>query len=106
MEIGTGWVPVVPVLLHLKGYEVHSYDKSRHVTDETLRATVSGVADRLEDVSALLKVADAKKKLDSFTWTYHAPGDAASTGLGKAKLIYSYNVLEHIPEAALVNIIK
>ena len=106
VEIGTGWVPVVPVLLHLKGYEVHSYDKSRHVTDEMLQATVSGVEDRLEDVSAILAVADAKKRLDNFTWTYHAPGDAASTGLEKASLIYSYNVLEHIPEHSLINIIK
>ena len=52
VELGTGWHPAVPILMHLLGAaEVQSVDHVDHTSDEKIHATVQGLAERIVDGS-------------------------------------------------------
>lgn len=118
MEVGTGWFPTLPLCFYLAGARAcHTFDRNRHLSGkETLRmarrlkyhlqavgeaaarplaetqaayAALQPAMDR-GDADALLRVAGV---------TYHAPGDASSTGLpaDSVDVAFSNSVLEHIP---------
>jgi len=81
VEIGTGWCPTIPLGLTSKGIHVHTFDRTRHVTVDTLAASQAAVGGDWGMVH------------------YHAPGDATATGLpdGSVDLHFSIAVLEHVP---------
>jgi hypothetical protein len=110
MEIGTGWNGIGILLFALEGAaEIHSFDHVAHLRLPVMRQLLKVIAsderyrsraERLLEAQTLpdlLKLANAH---------YHAPADAASTGLPDRSidLVYSYGVLEHIPPAALERI--
>ncbi|SRR5579871_1715839 len=122
MEIGTGWFPTLPMCYYLAGArECQTFDLNRHLNaGETLRmarrlqkhlpaiAQLSGDASReaLADVEAryaalapALAANDAADLLRRAGIIYHAPGDAAATGLPDSSLdmVFSNSVLEHVP---------
>lgn len=93
MEIGTGWIPVAPMCMVKRGAaRVVTFDLHRH-----LRPDLSKRAMRL---IGLPKFPD---EID-----YHAPADAANTGLPDASVdvAYSSNVLEHIPHDVVTRIVR
>ena len=55
VEIGTGWVPVLPVTLALMGAQCKTFDVVRHLEKERVIKTIAGISDHLE---ALSKTAD------------------------------------------------
>ena len=63
VEIGTGWCPTIPLGLTARGISVHTYDHFPYVTEETIAASRAAVGGDWDMVH------------------YHAPGDAAATGL-------------------------
>ena len=115
MEIGTGWLPVLPLCFALAGARrIHTFDLRRHMRsgavaevlrhlgrhldalaqasqqpEPEVRARHAWLSEALDDASILARAGIA----------YHAPADATATGLaeGEVALVFSNSVLEHVP---------
>jgi len=120
VEIGTGWRPFLPFLLHLVGAKrIISFDINRwlsrayafethlalahHLDAIALRLGIQPglVHDRYDRVNRLAH--DLPSLLKAFCLEYRCPGDARQTGLPDASIdfVCSSNVLEHIPPNVL-----
>jgi SAM-dependent methyltransferase len=89
VEVGTGWCPTIPLALTRRGIRVHTYDQTRFVTAKAITKAQVITGGNWEVV------------------TYHAPGDAAITGLcdESIDLHFSFSVFEHIPVDVLSRIL-
>ena len=127
MEVGTGWLPVLPLCFALCGArEVHSYDLNRHLSQAAvpgvlrrlglhLKAlsqacgqTEAEVRERHEWLSAAAVIvgqehAAGVRILELAGIQYHAPADATCTGLPdqSVSLVFSNSVLEHVGASVL-----
>jgi hypothetical protein len=121
MEVGTGRRIEMPLAFYLCGArEVHTFDLHRYLRPELVEASVAAMAaHRAElldlfspvspraDVEARLDRLSAAPNLETILRTanvrYHAPADAAKTGLpdGSIDFQFSYTVFEHIPGPVL-----
>ncbi len=116
LEIGTGWVPIVPTLYFLAGARsILLTDIERLLDAGTIRAalaTVAAEAERVGDVlglapdtirSRLAAVAgdEVPQLLAQLRMDYRVPFDGASLQANSLDLAVSRVVLEHIPPAAL-----
>lgn len=122
VEIGTGWVPVVPAGLHLLGAkEIHSFDLSRHLQDDLVQTLARQLPDCVADLSkrtghpasGLLTRARYLQNapddlLGLIRLHYHAPYDFTSSGLEdeSVDIVYSNLVLEHVTPEALGGILR
>ena len=124
VEIGTGWVPVVQMGLHLLGAaSIESFDLSRHLRPEpTMRAArllgdcVPDLARRsgadaraLESRVAALRAAPSfESLLETMHFHYHAPADFSQSRIPAQSIdiVYSNLVLEHVTPEALRQILK
>jgi hypothetical protein len=123
MEVGTGWLPVLPLCFALGGAKrVHTFDLNRHLK----RSAVPGVLKRLgSHLGALAQAsgqseADVRERhallssagegrdagmriLELAGIDYRAPADATRTGLAdqSVSLVYSNSVLEHVGTSVL-----
>jgi Methyltransferase domain len=123
MEVGTGWLPVLPLCFALGGARrVHTFDLNRHLK----RSAVPGVLRRLgSHLGALAQAsgqseADVRERhallsaagegrdggtriLELAGIDYRAPADATRTGLAdqSVSLVYSNSVLEHVGSTVL-----
>ena len=120
VEIGTGWSPVLPLFFWLLGYdECFTFDISRHLkgslVTETIRqllnitAHPNGILDQI-NISSIksdrillfqeLVNENPHKILRNCDLLYYAPKDPSSTNLTNESvdLVFSNEVLEHIPE--------
>jgi SAM-dependent methyltransferase len=123
MEIGTGWRPFVPFILHLIGAQrIITFDINPWLTKayafetcKVLQEHLLAISHRLHVDPQLLqhryRVATGKGKdllslLNGFGVDYRYPGDAQATGLPDNSIDYvcSSNVLEHIPPTVLARI--
>ncbi len=125
VEVGTGHRMNVPIALWLNGaerictYDLNPYLGATLVLEdvEYMRAHEKKIFDVFGDVAErpvfqrrwrqLMEMTlDANNFASAFNVEYHGPGDAATTGLvsGSVDLHVSFTVLEHIPPAALANI--
>jgi hypothetical protein len=111
MEIGTGWVPLIPVFFWLCGSRsCHTYDIDRLLSEDiALRALRSAVdflsekgweevySERLEALKSALG-GGLEQVLELCNIQYHAPADAAKTSLesGSVDVVFTNNVLEHV----------
>ncbi|MCC6719720.1 MAG: class I SAM-dependent methyltransferase [Acetobacteraceae bacterium] len=105
LEIGTGWMPIIPMLFHVAG--------ARHTTltdIETLMddATVAGaralVARHATEVAAALDMPEAEiaRRLDApWPHRYLSPWDIARHPRDSADIVVSRAVFEHIPPEVL-----
>jgi hypothetical protein len=129
LEIGTGWHPVLPVLLSLSGAErvvgtdLNPWLNLRSLT-ETLRA-MSGIADRIA-ADLELPAAECRHRLEQLAARCEAPGASTDEVLAEAGLsyeapldatrtgyadhgfdyIFSSNVLEHVPPPVIEGIFR
>lgn len=124
LEIGSGWHPVLPVCYALAGVaRVHTYDLTRHLDE---RYSLRMIAELRKHLPAIAKASRrplaeveaeharlcAATSLDELLRhariEYHAPADASSTGLPGASvdMVFSNNVLEHIPGDVLLAIMR
>ncbi len=117
VEIGSGWVPMLPLVFRMAGArEVITIDQERLMDRHTFRYAASFVRDELALVASRagreLPLFDTKLlqcrpdgRLEDLCRdagiTYLAPGDFMDMGTGIADLIVSRTVLEHVPEDAL-----
>jgi SAM-dependent methyltransferase len=121
VEIGTGWVPIIPLLFWLHGQEeCHTYDVTQLLSPQLVveaakqlvalydaagEATRGGQGEEQfrARLRALRELACASASgydvLKGCNIHYHAPVDAASTALPNESvdLVYSNTVLEHVP---------
>ena len=125
MEVGTGWLPVLPLCFALAGARrVHAFDLNRHLK----RSAVPGVLQRLgghlgalaeacgqseaevRERHVLLSAVSQGQSSEAGTRIleragieYRAPADATRTGLpdGSVSLVYSNSVLEHVGATVL-----
>lgn len=127
MEVGTGWLPVLPLSFALCGARgVHSFDLSRHLNQSAVPGVLRRLGTHLKALSeaagqteaevterhrCLTSAANAAANLldagaavlDLAGIKYHAPADATRTGLPSRSLglVFSNSVLEHVSAAAL-----
>jgi Methyltransferase domain len=113
VEIGTGWNGAGIVALALEGAgEIHSFDQTRHLRFPIMRRLIETVVQRQPEyegsAAKLLQTKDLDGLLRGARARYNAPGDATATGLPdrSVDLVFSYNVLEHIPPKALDGIVR
>ena len=127
VEVGTGHIPVVPIGFYLAGAEsTVTVDINRRIDWALTRDTLEWIAANREKLQKLYagdvtqsatfgqrfdvlvaSKAQPKRFLEKAGIEYLAPKDAAKTGLpaGSVHCHYSMTVLEHIPEAALCDIL-
>ncbi|MBI3776336.1 MAG: methyltransferase domain-containing protein [Gammaproteobacteria bacterium] len=122
VEIGTGWVPIVPIGLYLLGAEsIDTYDLYRHVQkDMTLRCIQqyqscldelhrrSGVSREYiqSRYETLAQITDIDTLFKTCGIRYHAPHDFSKSSLATRSIdiLYSNLVLEHVSIQALDDI--
>ncbi len=119
VEVGTGWLPVMPLCFALAGVgRCITIDLNRHLQLRQVPAVLARLGEHLDAMAqacgqpvaslrqrwqALATIEDGATLLQAAGIEYHAPGDAAATGLGAASvdLVFSNSVLEHVPAAVL-----
>lgn len=124
VEVGTGWFPVLPLCFAFAGARTcHTFDVARHLNTrltsraiarlrvhlpriaDTTGVSIEQVQGRYEHVSGSPDVSTA---LDRAGVRYHAPADAAHSGLGNGSVdaVFSNSVLEHIPSRGIAAILR
>ena len=124
VEIGTGWLPVLPMCFALVGVRrCHSFDLNRHLSPGNLLRAVRMIEPHLD---AIAQAAELDPRVIRRRWTdlseqrsveallarsglsYRAPADATRTGLPDASvaLVISNSVLEHVPAGVLVALMR
>lgn len=124
VEIGTGWVAYMPILLYLYGARrCYTYDHIPHLQFNMITRFLKIIGKNLKKISALsniplkelehrLKNIDGENNLEEFLRVagikYKAPSNAGDTGLadGSVDLVLSYAVLAHVPRKALTCLLK
>jgi len=127
LEIGTGWVPLVPLSCWLMGAgKTITIDSNPYVKAELIRESLRCIHEnspdivrlfgdflvrsRLDDLLAFTREGGFRLRgfLDLCRIDYVAPGDAAVTGLPAESVDYhtSYTVLEHIEPGTLTRILE
>lgn len=119
-EIGTGWMPVVPILLGLAGARsIYTCDHLRHVRHKEFVGVVRALAAKLDGIAEWLPldVDSARRTLDAMQATgsvdgalalvrvrYDAPADATRLPLAdrSVDVHYSYSVVENMPVPVLL----
>jgi hypothetical protein len=119
LEIGTGWVPVLPLALYMMGASrVITFDLNRHLNPLLTMYATSMMRDCLPEIERRTgrDTAIMKARLDLLLSSgnmgelfhragieYHAPADAGNTGLEpeSVDIAYSNLVLEHVTPSAL-----
>jgi hypothetical protein len=125
VEIGTGWHPVLPLLLYVIGARrVITLDLNPWLTRTTLRVAVDGIEqqasriagefevpveliqERISVAKQVTRLADVipVRALAACNIEYRMPCDASATGLSANSVDYiiSANVLEHVPKEVMV----
>ena len=124
VEIGTGWVAYMSILLYLYGARCcYTYDHIPHLQFNMVTRFLKIIGKNLKRISVLsnipleelehrLKNIAGKNNLEEFLRAagikYKAPSDAGGTGLadGSVDLVLSYAVLAHVPRQALAGLLK
>lgn len=125
IEIGTGWAPILPILLGLSGVRTRTFDVNQFLVPENIRTTLRVLKEHSESVAEELglSVVDVVSKIDSalesasdasvdtllapFDVVYTAPTDATSLPLDDHSVdLYMTNlVFYHIPREMLPEVL-
>ena len=115
VEIGTGWLPIIPLCYSLAGAQnITTFDLTRHLngrlTFQVLRMlnsllpTIAEAGGRsLTEVEStfahLMEAVTTEELFLRACIDYHAPADAAASGLsdGSVDVVFSNSVMEHVP---------
>jgi SAM-dependent methyltransferase len=123
VEVGTGWLPVIPLLCAgLGAKKIHTYDHVAHVRTSLVKDVLRQLKEKARIDSELQGIFtdpviesaendgpdDPWSLLHLFHVDYKAPADASKTGMEAetADIFFSNKVLEHIPEQAIVSICR
>ena len=118
LEIGSGWYPVIPLMMHVAGAKlIHLTDVEPWLDRQTLLDAVNFLLDRKSDLAARLGVESTliersltvagegslASMLQQLGMTYSAPFHPERSSL-KVDAIVSHTVLEHIPRDILASL--
>ncbi len=124
LEVGTGWYPTLPLCYFLAGAgSCRTFDIHRHLRERwtfrmlrRLETHLPAIAESalmpLADVQAAWSVLLSAESLDTLLQRarilYHAPANAANTGLPDASVdvVFSNSVLEHVSPDSIAAIMK
>lgn len=123
VEVGTGWCPVLPLCFALAGARTcHTFDVERHLDTQLTRRAIARLGVHLHHIADAAGVgveevrrryesvstAGAANALDRAGIRYHAPADAARTGLprGSVDAAFSNSVLEHVPAGDIAAVLR
>jgi SAM-dependent methyltransferase len=122
VEVGTGWVPVIPIGLSLLGAKrILSYDLTAHLLRDVAMQSLAQMPECLPAVaeisgapldvltarlSRLCAAKDFDTLADRMGFEYFAPADMATSTATDVDLVYSNLVFEHVTPAALMSIIE
>lgn len=110
LEIGTGWIPTIPYLLHAVGAgEVIMTDVEKLLDDSTHRTASSFVAANVERISRYLDMPVETLQTNlrrPFNSLYMHPFDRDRVSPASVDLVYSRTVLEHIAPPILETILR
>ncbi|MHB8624063.1 MAG: hypothetical protein ACYC9J_13875 [Sulfuricaulis sp.] len=122
VEVGTGWVPIVPIGLYLIGARsIDTYDLFRHMQMDITLQSVWQYKDCLEDLhqrtgisldyiqsryESIQHVTQIDNLFEICGIRYHAPCNFVQSGLDTASvnIFYTNLVLEHLPSSILEEI--
>lgn len=124
LEIGTGWLPVLPLGFALAGVgRCHTMDLKRHMRPEAATLALRMLEPHLGEIAAAAgqppdrvadrwrawtRLPDGVAVLEAAGVRYHAPADATASGLPdrSCALVFSNSVLEHVPAPALPGLMR
>ena len=108
LEVGTGWLPVMPLCFVLAGVsEVTTIDLNRHLQFDSIRPALEHLRIHLEAIarasgrdfesveqrwSTLMKQPDGESILRNAGICYRAPADATRSNLSRRVLILSFRI--------------
>lgn len=99
LELGTGWIPIVPLLMHACGAaRLILTDVEKLIDGNTIRYAKSFIANHADHISTELGLdkAELLNSLESFAFDYRCPFSVDELADNSVDVIYSRNVLEHI----------
>lgn len=103
LEIGSGWFPVIPILMCLDGArEVLMSDLNPHMDEVTFRSAVNYLRQRFPQREALRGI----ERLEQLPIRYLAPFAPTSVRDESVDLVVSRTVLEHIPPTDMEQLFK
>ena len=110
LEIGTGWVPTVPLLFHIAGARSTVLaDIERLMDDATVAIARRLVIAEAEHIAAALEMtpeAVGGRLAEPWNPTYLVPWDIAKQAAASVDIVVSRAVFEHIPEPILENYLR
>lgn len=112
VEIGTGWVPIIPMGLFLLGARrILSYDLTRHLLPDVTMQSVRqlpGCVPPSAKLEALLAAPDFAALARIMGLEYNAPADVTASDIppGSVDVVYSNLVFEHVTPQALTAILE
>jgi SAM-dependent methyltransferase len=119
LEVGTGWLPVMPLCFAVAGFgRSITVDLHRHLQLPLVRPVLLRLERHLPAMAlacgqplgtlqtrwhGLTQAGSGLALLEAAGIEYHAPANATRTGLaaGSVDLVFSNSVLEHVPEPVL-----
>jgi SAM-dependent methyltransferase len=105
MELGSGWLPIVPMLFHLAGARrLILTDVTKLLDDHTIGEAARMIGNNIDRVAATLEVpADALRArlAQKFRPDYHVPWQPSDIASGSVDALISRTTLEHIPAVLL-----
>lgn len=81
LELGSGWLPLIPMLFHVAGAgRLILTDIEQLMDARTVAMARERIGERIDDITAALAVPreDLLRRLDSFILDYRAPWDPAA----------------------------
>ncbi|WP_207538983.1 class I SAM-dependent methyltransferase [Sabulicella rubraurantiaca] len=105
LEMGTGWLPVIPLLFHMAGYRrIVLTDTEKLMDDATVEIAKRSIRRRLPEIAKELGMTEeaAMAALERpFQPEYRAPWDPQADNLSPVDMLISRCVFEHVPPAEL-----
>lgn len=123
VEVGTGWLPVIPLLCAGFGArKIHTFDHVAHIRSRLVKDVLRQLKEKakihpeLQGIftDQVIESAENDEQVDPwsllhlFHVDYKAPADASKTGIEAetVDIFFSNKVLEHIPEEAIYSICR
>lgn len=103
LEIGSGWFPVIPIMLSLRGSDhIILTDLTPHLDEVTFAAAL----EFLQTECGVSAISDRGNTLKDFGLTYIAPFRPDAVSDESIDFVISRAVLEHIPPDDILRILK